>query len=298
MNPPDCLHLTSWSTRLTRVDIPKLEQLIVSRIRAVIQDRFVHPHHLSLALPRLLSPSISPTPVISNIGEGAVAAMGEAVKQGLSRMVEDLGSSFDGSHLTSSPEVEARSLNAALQGQQQLQHQQQQQTRSPPLGPRLGRKIPMPAGFPISGGSNFASDSSTPVPNQTPNASTSAQASQALQAQIRRSAGPASNAPSRPAAPAAAPSGVSGISSSYQATPGYAPPSEYGGVMSRGDAGIGVGSAPMPPPSVGQSETSGFRFRGHFSSQPNTPGALGVGVGVGLGGERERHMGVLNSRAG
>jgi maintenance of morphology protein 1 len=282
------------STVLTRADIPKLEQLIVSRIRAVIQDRFVHPHHLSLALPRLLSPSISPTPVISNIGEGAVAAMGEAVKQGLSRMVEDLGSSFDGSHLTSSPEVEARSLNAALQEQQQLQ-QQQQQSRSPPLSPRAGRKIPMPAGFPISGGSTYASDSTTPIPMQTPNASGSAQASQALQAQIRRSAVPPSNAPSRPAVPVAAPSGVTGTSSSYQATPGYAPSSDYGGATSRGDGGIGAGSAPMPPPSVGQSEASGFRFRGHFSSQPNTPG-LGVGGGGGLGGER--HMGVLNSRAG
>lgn len=223
--------------------------------------------------------------------------MGEAVKQGLSRMVEDLGSSFDGSHLTSSPEVEARSLNAAMQEQQQLQQQQQQQqqqSRSPPLSPRAGRKIPMPAGFPISGGSNYASDSTTPIPMQTPNASGSAQASQALQAQIRRSAVPASNAPSRSAVPVA-PSGVTGTSSSYLATPGYAPSSDYGGATSRRDGGIGAGSAPMPPPSVGQSEASGFRFRGHFSSQPNTPGLGGVGGG-GLGGER--HMGVLNSRAG
>ncbi|RSH94395.1 ERMES complex subunit mmm1 [Saitozyma podzolica] len=193
-------------------DIPKLEQLIVSRIRA-----------------------------------GAVAAMGEAVKQGLSRMVEDLGSSFDGSHLTSSPEVEARSLNAALQEQQQLQ-QQQQQSRSPPLSPRAGRKIPMPAGFPISGGSTYASDSTTPIPMQTPNASGSSCC-------------------------------AIGSHGNLFILPGHTGLRPFIGLRRRHEQRRRRHRSRFrsdAAPSVGQSEASGFRFRGHFSSQPNTPG-LGVG---------------------
>ncbi|WVW79738.1 hypothetical protein I302_101708 [Kwoniella bestiolae CBS 10118] len=71
-------------------DIPKLEQLILSRIRSIIQDRFVYPAHLSLALPRILSPSVSPTPLLNDLGESAVNAMSEAMSQGISRMVNDM----------------------------------------------------------------------------------------------------------------------------------------------------------------------------------------------------------------
>ncbi|WWC68997.1 uncharacterized protein I206_102933 [Kwoniella pini CBS 10737] len=71
-------------------DIPKLEQLILSRLRSVIQDRFVYPAHISLALPRILSPSVSPTPVLNDLGESAVNAMSEAMSQGISRMVNDM----------------------------------------------------------------------------------------------------------------------------------------------------------------------------------------------------------------
>ncbi|WVN90415.1 uncharacterized protein L203_105651 [Cryptococcus depauperatus CBS 7841] len=70
-------------------DIPKLEQLILSRLRMLIQDRFVHPNHISLALPRILTPSLSPTPILEDIGEGAVDAMRGAVTEGVKRMVED-----------------------------------------------------------------------------------------------------------------------------------------------------------------------------------------------------------------
>ncbi|AFR98984.1 mitochondrial outer membrane protein [Cryptococcus neoformans C23] len=70
-------------------DIPKLEQLIVSRLRNLIQDRFVHPNHISLALPRILSPSVSSTPILEGLGEGAVDAMKDAVSDGVKRMVED-----------------------------------------------------------------------------------------------------------------------------------------------------------------------------------------------------------------
>lgn len=76
---------------LSASDIPKLEQLIISRLRSIVQDRFVHPKHLSLALPRILNPSVSPTPVLSDIGDGAVQAMSDAVREGMGRMVDDLG---------------------------------------------------------------------------------------------------------------------------------------------------------------------------------------------------------------
>ncbi|WWC59991.1 uncharacterized protein I303_102554 [Kwoniella dejecticola CBS 10117] len=85
------LKITSLlGSRAKLQDIPKLEQLILSRLRSVIQDRFVYPAHLSLALPRILSPSVSPTPVLNDLGESAVNAMSEAMSQGISRMVNDM----------------------------------------------------------------------------------------------------------------------------------------------------------------------------------------------------------------
>ncbi|KAK4686770.1 hypothetical protein P7C73_g3347, partial [Tremellales sp. Uapishka_1] len=56
-------------------DIPKLEQLILSRLRQIIQDRLVYPNHLSLALPRLLSPSVQSTPIIKGLGDDAINAV-------------------------------------------------------------------------------------------------------------------------------------------------------------------------------------------------------------------------------
>ncbi|KIR71501.1 mitochondrial outer membrane protein [Cryptococcus deuterogattii CA1014] len=72
-----------------KMNIPKLEQLIVSRLRNLIQDRLVHPNHISLALPRILSPSVSSTPILEGLGEGAVDAIKDAVSDGVKRMVED-----------------------------------------------------------------------------------------------------------------------------------------------------------------------------------------------------------------
>lgn len=49
----------------------------------------VHPNHISLALPRILSPSVSSTPILEGLGEGAVDALKDAVSDGVKRMVED-----------------------------------------------------------------------------------------------------------------------------------------------------------------------------------------------------------------
>ena len=123
-------------------DIPKLEQLIVSRLRAVIHDRLVHPNHIALALPQFLSSSVSPTPIINDIGESAVTAMGDAVKKGFSQMVEDLSggasSQTDGESFTSQDELVPP---------------------DPSSSPGISRRrITMPAGFPHTA---YASSSST-----------------------------------------------------------------------------------------------------------------------------------------
>ena len=55
-------------------------------------DRLVHPNHLTLALPRLLTPSTSSTPIVQDFGDSAVRAVGDAVKRGLSQMVDDMSS--------------------------------------------------------------------------------------------------------------------------------------------------------------------------------------------------------------
>ncbi|CAK9786726.1 hypothetical protein CC85DRAFT_248302 [Cutaneotrichosporon oleaginosum] len=72
-------------------DIPKLEQLIVARLRAVIQDRFVYPHHLTFGLPRLLSRPDSPNavPVIPTETDLRTVAL-NAMSQGIGRLGQDL----------------------------------------------------------------------------------------------------------------------------------------------------------------------------------------------------------------
>ncbi|KAL7419811.1 ERMES complex subunit mmm1 [Cryptotrichosporon argae] len=67
-------------------DIPKLEQLIVARLRSVIQDRLVYPAHLSLALPRLLT-SVPPTPIVADIANSAVDAIPSAVNSAMNLAV-------------------------------------------------------------------------------------------------------------------------------------------------------------------------------------------------------------------
>ncbi len=72
-------------------DIPKLEQLIVARLRAVIQDRFVYPHHLTFGLPRLLSRPDQPdaVPVIPTETDLRTVAL-NAMSQGIGRLGQDL----------------------------------------------------------------------------------------------------------------------------------------------------------------------------------------------------------------
>lgn len=71
-------------------DIPKIEQLLVERLRAVIQDRIVYPRHLTFALPRLLSRSApeatSIVPSTTDLRSVAVNAM----SQGISKLGQDL----------------------------------------------------------------------------------------------------------------------------------------------------------------------------------------------------------------
>lgn len=71
-------------------DIPKIEQLLVERLRAVIQDRIVYPRHLTFALPRLLSRSApeatSIVPTTTDLRSVAVHAM----SQGISKLGQDL----------------------------------------------------------------------------------------------------------------------------------------------------------------------------------------------------------------
>jgi len=124
------------------VDIPKLEQLILSRLRAVIQDRLVHPNHLTLALPRFLSSSVSAGPIINDIGESAVSAMGDVMKQGFNPMVGDFsGGSF-----------------GQADGESYVSQEQSIPPDRPLSPPRISqKKITMPAGFPHSA---YASSSS------------------------------------------------------------------------------------------------------------------------------------------
>jgi maintenance of morphology protein 1 len=104
----------------------------------------VHPHHLSLALPRLLSPSISPTPLLNDIGEGAMDAMSEALRQGVSHMMDDL-----------LPDTSPQQPRYTQNGISSVPN-------SPPSSPKPQRRIPMPAGFPGYTPSNGNTPLATP----------------------------------------------------------------------------------------------------------------------------------------
>jgi maintenance of morphology protein 1 len=128
------------------LDIPKLEQLIMTRLRSIIQDRLVYPNHLTLTLPRLQTTQQG-VPIVTDLGQRAV----EAVREGISQAAADL------MNLGPGPDsLPPASINS---------EQQESHLPSPPASPPLGRKrIPMPAGFP--GYSNIAMDSPglTPTP--------------------------------------------------------------------------------------------------------------------------------------
>ncbi|WVQ94413.1 hypothetical protein IAU59_001492 [Kwoniella sp. CBS 9459] len=250
-------------------DIPKLEQLILSRLRSVIQDRFVHPNHLSLALPRILSPSVAPTPILNEIGEEAVQAMSEAMSHGLSRMVED----FMGPSMASDmgTETEENYGNDISEGAELAARQIDEEELGGGLAPgaipggiphspsttRGQKRIPMPANF-----AAYASTSAN-TPLQTPNGLLSSRPGVYSQQSQRP----------RPMA----------STSSYRAAPSVTPSQSQSQVGAGGEeAGNG----------------SQFRFRGQFASNPPTPG-IGMTAGMnpnGTGGSRR--MGAFNSRAG
>lgn len=120
----------------------------MTRLRSIIQDRLVHPNHLTLTLPRLQTTQQG-VPIVTDLGQRAV----EAVREGISQAAADL------INLGSGPDsLPAGSVNS---------EQQESHLPSPPASPPLGRKrIPMPAGFP--GYSNSAMDSPglTPTPGE------------------------------------------------------------------------------------------------------------------------------------
>lgn len=140
-------HIPSQSWDELILDIPKLEQLIMTRLRSIIQDRLVHPNHLTLTLPRLQTTQQG-VPIVTDLGQRAV----EAVREGISQAASDL------LNLGPGPD----SLPAASVNSEQESH-----LPSPPASPPLGRKrIPMPAGFP--GYSNpMDSPGLTPTPGQS-----------------------------------------------------------------------------------------------------------------------------------
>ena len=198
------------------VDVPKLEQLILSRLRGIIQDRLVYPHHLTLALPRLLSPSVSPTPIINDIAEKTVAHVSEALRRGVGNVGDAINSGVRNLMIPSdsldslravldTPTVNVpsssrpmSSVNGAMseEGEEILYEETSplgpkivteyvdeidiSPVRPPriekPASPRIGqRRITMPPGFPMAGGTRpalngTASSASTsrPLPPYTP----------------------------------------------------------------------------------------------------------------------------------
>ncbi|WVR04050.1 hypothetical protein IAU60_001049 [Kwoniella sp. DSM 27419] len=225
-------------------DIPKLEQLILSRLRSVIQDRLVDPNHISLALPRILSPSVSPTPLLNDLGEDAVHAMSDAVTSGISRMVNDFMGPGMVSEMGTSTEdgtYEGVSEQAVLVAREI--DQEDREGRIPPheVSPTRGmstKRIPMPASF-----AKYASSNGTPL--DTPDL-------------IARSRPPA-YAPQTARPQAAA-------TTSYRAAPSVTP--------SQSQSQVGAGSG---------ATGSQFRFRGQFASNPPTPGVDGQRSGKRLG---------------
>jgi maintenance of morphology protein 1 len=121
----------------------------MTRLRSIIQDRLVHPNHLTLTLPRLQTTQQG-VPIVTDLGQRAV----EAVREGISKAAADL------MNLGPGPDsLPAGSIDS---------ERQESHLPSPPASPPLGRKrIPMPAGFP--GYSNIPMDSPglTPTPGDS-----------------------------------------------------------------------------------------------------------------------------------
>jgi maintenance of morphology protein 1 len=206
----------------------------MTRLRGIIQDRLVHPNHLTLSLPRLQTSSPS-MPIVADLGQRAV----EAVREGISKAASDFVNLGQEDHLPDDPD-------------QQSLSQPQSHLPSPPASPILGRKrIPMPAGFPGYSQAAMESPALTPTPGAGPSNGDSRRAAPPPPPSFGQSQRPQSTA----------------HSSSYR-TPGLAATGRTSSVapamVNTNGVGNGHGSNP--------NSNSQFRFRGQFASQPPTPG--------------------------
>jgi maintenance of morphology protein 1 len=235
----DVLHCTIANMS----DIPKLEQLIMTRFRSIIQDRLVHPNHLTLTLPRLQATQQG-IPIVTDLGQRAV----EAVREGISKAASDFV------NLGPIPNsLEPDLPQSALQSQSQSQPQSQ--LPSPSASPPIGRKrIPMPAGFPGYSSSAMDSPALTPTPRGESRRST-------LPPQLPAFAQPQGQ-PRRPQPT---------TQSSAHRTPGLA---TTGRTSSLAPSNSRDGDA------SGAGSNSQFRFRGQFASQPPTPSVGDPRVGA------------------
>ena len=160
-SPPGSQDGIARLIELTHADIPKLEQLILTRLRAIIQDRLVHPNHLTLTLPRLQTSSSS-KPIIADLGERAV----EAVREGISKAASDFVNISPSDYLADTNQgANAGGSTSALPSPPasppSLPQQLAPATAPAPATPSIRTKrIPMPAGFP--GYSASAMDTPTP----------------------------------------------------------------------------------------------------------------------------------------
>ncbi|KAI9632331.1 uncharacterized protein MKK02DRAFT_40635 [Dioszegia hungarica] len=222
-------------------DIPKLEQLLLSRIRSLIQDRIVHPKTFSFSLPQILNnrTNLSSKEFMADLGEEAKEVMSQAVRQGLGQIVNDLGLGGDSAETSQvGTDTRGTSLAGGTNGPEMRVHSA---TPSGAAGGGGGRKIHMPAGFP--GGSS--SSRATPLP--TPGVGGSSRIPQ----------------PS--------------FSGAYQ-TPGAGPGSGLGSTSAYRNPAMYAAQRNLPS-AGGAASGSGddaFRFRGQFASQPGTPGAGGA----------------------
>ena len=317
-HPLQCLD-TPGSRRLTfadPVDVPKLEQLILSRIRSAIQDRIVHPKHFSLSLPQVLSrtPASSdlPTPaanggpattggtnqpsssrpgttpaqttaqkMIDDLGEEAVEAMSQAVKEGFGRMVHDLG--LDGlggteSHIDSLSAGGPHDGTGARGGINGTGASYRNGTipQSDPIASAAGastrgRRIAMPAGFPYSRASSTVDPTPMPTPglaipgglNGLGMSSANGQPGLIHRASVMNGANGTTGAGA----------GSTGTSTGVSVrTPGQ-----------RAEGTVGAGSVTSGLTAAADER---FRFRGQFAGSGSTQN-----------GEEARRVGALNSRA-
>lgn len=256
--------------------MPKLEQLILTRLRGIVQDRIVHPNHLTLSLPQLESQSTS-KPIITDLGERTVNAMKEGISKAAADFVhiepDDLPQA--GHHLPPTPPSPPAS--PPLPGSEQ------------PIRGLGQKKITMPAGFP--------SFSNSATPMQTPGAGNSRSPLPMVNTQIQASS-------ARPTASTSAssyrPSSLYATSTSAMPSPAIQGSQRPMSMQLDGHASAGAADP------IGRPDSQ-FRFRGQFASQPGTPrpgyssnGGMAVngmnGSNQGFPGD-QRRVGALNAKS-